>query len=61
MAYSVKTGLWKSVKNTVIVLVPAFLAGGAAFATNVPANYQPVVAAIGGFVVYFIKNFIQNR
>lgn len=59
--YSSKTGLWKALKNVVIVLTPAAAAGYAAFVANVPAEYQGAIAAIASFVVYFVKNWYVNR
>ena len=53
MAYSVKVGMWKTVKNGLVMFVPAFLA----FLANVPPEYAP----IAGLIAYFIKNWIENR
>ena len=53
------TGLWKSLKNMLVVLVPALAAGWTAFQANVPQEYQAIVMAIGGLVAYFVKNKIQ--
>ena len=51
--YSLKIGFLKSLKNWVIMFVPAILA----FLANVPPQY----AAVAGFIAYFIKNFIENK
>ena len=51
--YSLKIGLWKTIKNGLVLFVPAMLA----FLANVPAQYVPVA----GLLVYFIKNFIENK
>ncbi len=51
--YSMKTGIWKTIKNGVIFWFPAL----AAFLTNVPTEY----AVAAGFVLYFIKNYIVNK
>jgi hypothetical protein len=59
--YSFGLGLWKSLKNSLVVFVPAALAGWAAFATNVPVEYQSIVAFIGGFIAYLVKNYIQVK
>ena len=61
MSYSVKTGLWKTLKNTLVVLAPAAVAAWAAFAANVPTEYQPVVTFIGGFLGYFAKNALTYK
>ena len=62
--YSKILGVWKSVKNTIIVLVPALAAGWLAFTQNVPAEIyglptQPIIMAVGGFLTYMLKNYIQ--
>jgi hypothetical protein len=59
--YSFWLGVWKSIKNTAIVLIPAFTAGWLAFLANLPAEYQGIVAAIGGFLAYLLKNYIQVK
>ncbi len=59
--YSPITGLWKSLKNTIIILGPAIAAGWAAFSVNAPPEYQGVISAMGGFVAYFAKNWFQNK
>ena len=51
--YSLKIGLWKTIKNGLVLFVPAILA----FLANVPAQYVP----LAGLLVYFIKNFIENK
>lgn len=51
--YSFWIGLWKSLKNVLIVFVPAILA----IMANVPAEYAPVAS----FIVWFIKNYIENK
>ena len=61
MAYSFLIGIWKSVKNTVIVLLPALGAGYAAFLNNVPQDYHWFFMALGGFFAYLVKNYFQNK
>ena len=51
--YSYAIGLWKSLKNVLIVFVPAILA----IMANVPVEYTPVAS----FIVWFIKNYIENK
>ena len=51
--YSLKIGLWKTLKNGLVMFVPAILA----FLANVPIEYTPIASLI----VYFIKNFIENK
>ena len=59
--YSIKTGVWKSIQNTLVVLVPAVLASWATFVTNLPPEYQATATAIGGFLGYFVKNYVKNK
>lgn len=61
LTYSLKTGIWKSVKNTLVVLLPAFGAGYAAFIMNSPEDLQPYFMAIGGFFAYLVKNYLQVK
>jgi len=51
--YSFGIGLWKSLKNVLIVFAPALLA----FLANVPLEYVPIAS----FIAYFIKNYIENK
>ena len=59
MPYSFVTGLWKTIKNGLVVLVPAFIAGYAAFLAALPPEYVPVAQVIGGFIGYFFKNLFS--
>lgn len=59
--YKFGLGLWKSLKNTFIVFAPAVLAGWYAFENSVPIEYAGLIGFIGGFVIYFIKNYIQVK
>jgi len=49
--YSIKIGLWKTLKNNLVIWAPAILA----FLAGVPAQYVPIASLIA----YFIKNFIE--
>lgn len=52
--YSLRIGLWKTIKNNgLIVWIPAILA----FLANVPIEYAPIAS----FLIYLIKNYIQNK
>lgn len=51
--YNWKTGVWKSIKNNLVIWLPAILA----FLANVPPAFVPFASLI----VYFIKNFIQYK
>jgi len=56
MGYSIKLGLWKTVKNFVIVAGPAILAFMAALPEDVVIKYALPL----GLLSYFIKNLIEN-
>ena len=49
--YSFWKGVWKAVKNNVIVFLPAILA----FMANVPVKYTPIAS----IVVYLVKNWYE--
>jgi len=51
--YSFWVGLWKTIKNSAYLLVPFALA----LLATVPVKY----AWIAGPIVYFLKNFVENR
>ncbi|MCH7568406.1 MAG: hypothetical protein IIA87_03210 [Nanoarchaeota archaeon] len=51
--YKFSVGLKKTFKNFLYLWSPAILA----FLAKVPIEY----GAIAGFVIYFIKNYIQNK
>lgn len=60
--YSFKTGLWKSIKNTFVVLgLPAlfFLING--WQEWVPAEYYKIALPFFGFIGYLIKNYHQVK
>lgn len=58
--YSWWIGVQKSLKNGLIVLGPALIAGLLAFRDEVPPGYQFIGVGLG-LVAYFIKNFIQHN
>ena len=53
MDYSIWIGLWKTVKNSAVLLVPFLLA----VLAGVPSEY----AWISGPVIYMLKNWYENR
>jgi len=61
MVYKITLGLWKSLKNTLVVgILPAFYL----LCTNiswVPKENMLIMAPILGYIGYFIKNYIENR
>jgi len=62
MAYNLKTGVWKTIKNTAIVWgVPALLLLVDNWTQWVPAQYAVPFSGVVGFISYFVKNFIENK
>ena len=60
--YSFKTGLWKSLKNTLIVVgIPALVLFVDNWATIIPDEWNAYAAPIMGFASYLVKNWIQNK
>lgn len=57
MPYSILEGLFKTVKNTVILFGPSIVA----FLTALPEEYRIMYAPILGVVLYFLKNYIENK
>jgi|WetSurMetagenome_2_1015567.scaffolds.fasta_scaffold483420_2 hypothetical protein len=57
MGYSIRTGLWKTFKNCLIVLGPSIVA----FVAALPPEYQTQYAPILGIVLYFVKNYAENK
>ena len=51
--YSIWIGLWKTIKNSVFMLVPFLLA----ILVTVPAEY----AWIAGPIVYMLKNWYETK
>ena len=50
--YSFLTGVWKTVKNNLIIWGPAVIA----LLLNVPPKYTPIASV----VVYFLRNLIKH-
>lgn len=62
IAYSLKTGLWKSLKNTAIVIgVPALIFLLDNWTQWIPGEYTKFALPIFGFLSYFVKNYIENK
>ena len=51
--YSITTGVWKAIKNCLIIWAPAILA----MMANVPVEYTPIAS----LVVYFLKNLLEYK
>ena len=62
VTYSFKTGLWKSLKNTLIVVgIPALILFVDNWTTILPDEWNTYAAPIMGFISYLVKNYIENR
>ena len=60
--YSIKTGLWKSIKNVVIVMgIPALVLLLDNYTQWVPNEYNAIAFPIIGLISYFVKNYVQNK
>jgi hypothetical protein len=60
--YKFGLGLWKTLKNTAIVLVlPEIYYLINNWQVWVPTQYNVWAVPIFGFVGYFIKNFVENK
>ena len=59
--YNLKVGMKKSLKNALVVLLPALIAAWGSFQVNLPETYKPIAMFIGGFVGYAVKNWIENH
>ena len=62
MTYSFKTGLWKSLKNIVVVIgIPAVIFLIDNWTQWIPNNYNAVALPIFGFLSYLVKNYYENK
>jgi hypothetical protein len=59
--YSVVIGVWKSIKNNLIVFAPSIIAAGLAFVDALPPGIKVEYALPLGLVTYFLKNWHQNK
>ena len=60
--YSFKIGLWKSLKNTAIVIgVPALIFLIDNWTQWIPDEYNAWALPIFGFLSYLVKNYLQNK
>ena len=60
--YSFKTGLLKTLKNTLVVVgVPALVLFVDNWTQIIPEEWNLYAVPIMGFVAYFVKNYIQNK
>jgi len=62
MTYKVSIGIWKSIKNVVIVMgIPALVLLLDNWAQWIPDEYHKFALPIIGFISYLVKNYIQNK
>ena len=62
MVYSLKTGIWKSIKNVAITIgIPAAVLLVDTWPDWIPNEYNAIALPIMGLVSYFVKNYIQNK
>ena len=60
--YSFGIGLWKSLKNTAIVIgIPMVLYVINNWQEWMPSRYNKYALPVFGFISYFVKNFIENK
>lgn len=60
--YSLKLGLWKTLKNTAIIVgIPALILFLDSWTQIIPSEWTVYAAPIMGFLSYFVKNYIENR
>jgi len=60
--YKFSIGLWKSLKNTAIVVgVPMVLYLINTWQNWMPSQYNAVALPIFGFLSYLVKNFVENK
>jgi len=61
MGYNLSVGIWKSIKNWLVTVAPAIVAGWTAFVNNLPQDQQVYAMALAGFVGYLVKNWFENK
>jgi len=62
ITYSFKTGLLKSLKNTLIIVgIPALVLFVDNWTTILPDEWNVYSAPIMGFISYLVKNYIANK
>jgi len=60
--YKVSIGLWKSIKNTLIVWgVPALVLLIDNWTQWIPEDYHKMAIPVIGLLAYFVKNKLQNK
>lgn len=62
MVYSIKIGIWKSIKNAFICVgIPGIIVLINNYQEWLPEKYTPVALPIMSVISYFIKNAIENK
>jgi len=60
--YKVSIGLWKSLKNLVIVVgIPALILFVDNWTQILPEEWSSYAAPLMGFLAYFVKNFVEIK
>lgn len=60
--YKIGIGLWKSLKNVLIVWgVPAVVLLIDNWTEWIPKSYHTAMVPIIGLIAYFVKNYTQNK
>ena len=59
--YNIVTGVWKTIKNSLLLFWPSIITGVLAFMQALPPEFQAEHAILIGLVTYFIKNYKENR
>ncbi len=60
--YNLKTGVWKSIKNVLIIwAIPALVLLVDNWVDWIPNQHHAKAIPIIGLIAYFIKNYIQNK
>jgi len=60
--YSFGIGIWKSIKNVLIVMgIPALVLLIDNWANIIPDEWHTVATPIMGLIAYLVKNWTQNK
>ncbi|MBE3092817.1 MAG: hypothetical protein IMZ51_04065 [Chloroflexi bacterium] len=62
MKYSIKTGIWKTIKNVAIVIgIPTLVLFLDSWTEIIPIEWHKFALPIIGLVSYFVKNYLENK
>ena len=60
--YSIKVGLWKALKNLLVVVgIPSLILFVDNWTKIIPSEWNVYAVPVMGFVAYFVKNYLQNK